>query len=419
MKKRPVLCAAAAAVLLAVLGMAPLLLCPAPQPQMPQRQTALPGPAPTAAPAMPAATPEQAVPAAPQPYRAVWVSYLEWQQVDFGSAAAFTADVRAMLQNIAAVGANVVLAQVRPFCDALYPSKLYPFSHLCTGVQGQDPGFDPLALLLQEAHALGLQVEAWLNPYRVQGGGQPAQLAAQNPAMLHPEWCKTTQDGRYLNPADPAVQAYIAAGVAELCQNYAVDGIHLDDYFYPTTDPDFDAEAFAAAAPGTDLAAWRRKNVNALVRQCCEIAHRYGVRFGIAPQGDPDRNTDTQYSDVALWLRTPGYVDYLAPQLYWGVHYGDGVHDLATLAARWAALPRAPGVALYAGLGAYRIGVGDGSGSEEWQTGNALARQLEVLHSLGYGGAALYRYGSLWQNTQTPALAAQEVAALAAAFGAG
>ena len=121
---------------------------------------------------------------------------------------------------------------------------------------------------------------------------------------------------------------------------------------------------------------WRRENVNALVDLCHATARRYGVRFGVAPVGDPEQNYALQYSDAARWLRQ-GTVDYLMPQLYWGQEYvkdGDTAHSLARLAGAWAALPRAAGVRLYAGLGAYRIGAGDGSDAgSEWVSGRALA----------------------------------------------
>ena len=354
----------------------------------------------------PSATPQSAQRAA-APYRAVWVSYLEWQNVDFSSAAAFSADCAAMLDHIAALGANVVLAQVRPFGDALYPSTLFPFSHLCTGVQGQDPGFDPLAILVEQAHARGLELEAWVNPYRLRAGGVPGQLCAQSPALAHPDWVKTTDNGLYLDPASAEVRQWIADGLAELCEQYAIDGVHFDDYFYPTTDPAFDAADYTASGSALPLADWRRQNVNALVRLCFETVHRYGRRFGIAPQGDPDLNYAAQYSDTALWLAEPGYVDYLMPQLYWGLDCTDRAHALDALADRWLALPRQQGTALYFGLGAYRIGQ-----DEEWCSGGALASQLLWLAGHGVEGAALYRYGSLFENTAFPALAAAEVQAL-------
>lgn len=382
----------------------------------------------------PAATPETAATPAPtlvttaapaahtDEYRAVWVSYLEWQHTDFSSQEAFAAEVGTMLDNIANLGANVVLAQVRPFGDALYPSDLYPFSHLCTGVQGQDPGFDPLAVLVQAAHDRGLELEAWVNPYRLQSGGTPEALSAENLANTHPDWVRSVESGLYLDPANPEVRDYIAVGVGELCQNYDIDGVHFDDYFYPTTAADFDADTYAAYCDGGGTLAlgdWRRQNVDDLVALCYRTAHEYGVRFGIAPQGDPDSNYQNQYSDAPRWLREAGFVDYLMPQLYWGLDYekdGDASHSLTELAGAWLALDRRAEVALYFGLGAYRIGEGDGGDRSgpgtEWQSGKALAAQADALAGLGGQGIGLYRYDSLFSNTLWPTLAAQEAEAL-------
>ena len=365
----------------------------------------------------PAATPAPtatAEPTAAAPYRAVWVSYLEWQQVDFSTPETFSGDIAVILDNIRNLGATVVLAQVRPFGDALYPSSYYPFSHLCTGQQGQDPGYDPLALLVQAAHDRGLALEAWVNPYRIQAGLTPA-LCGASPAKLHPDWVKYTDTGAYLDPANTAVRQYIADAVGELCTNYDVDGIHFDDYFYPTTDPAFDAADYAASGTALTQDDWRRENVNALVELCHATARRYGVRFGVAPVGDPEQNYALQYSDAARWLRQ-GTVDYLMPQLYWGQEYvkdGDTSHSLARLAGAWAALPRAAGVRLYAGLGAYRIGAGDGSDAgSEWVSGRALADQLNLLDRLGVQGAGLYRYASLFDASDYAGLAAAEVDAV-------
>ena len=365
----------------------------------------------------PAATPAPtatAEPTAAAPYRAVWVSYLEWQQMDFSTPETFSGDIAVILDNIRNLGATVVLAQVRPFGDALYPSSYYPFSHLCTGQQGRDPGYDPLALLVQAAHDRGLALEAWVNPYRIQAGLTPA-LCGASPAKLHPDWVKYTDTGAYLDPANTAVRQYIADAVGELCANYDVDGIHFDDYFYPTTDPAFDAADYAASGTALTRDDWRRENVNALVELCHATARRYGVRFGVAPVGDPEQNYALQYSDAARWLRQ-GTVDYLMPQLYWGQDYvkdGDTSHSLARLAGAWAALPRAAGVRLYAGLGAYRIGAGDGSDAgSEWVSGRALADQLNLLDRLGVQGAGLYRYASLFDASDYAGLAAAEVDAV-------
>ena len=375
----------------------------------------------------PSADPNPALPAGE--WRAVWGGYLEWAAMDFSTEDAFRAGVVQLLDNCAGLGLNTVLAQVRPFGDALYRSTLFPWSHLCTGVQGQDPGFDPLDVLLQEAHARGISVEAWVNPYRLRSSAaMPPNLADGNLANTHPEWVCTVDEGLYLNPAVSAAADYVVQGVAELVQNYAVDGIHFDDYFYPTTDESIDAAQFAASGAG-NLAAWRRENVTALVRAVHDTVKAADptLRFGISPQGNPDNDENQQYSDVTGWLASGGgdaVVDYLCPQVYWGqgfaLHNGSTRFAFENIVPAWLAYPRAADVALYFGLGAYRVGVGDGGSNENslsgWSTGRALADQVAFLREQGAGGWALYRYGSLFGPEQT-SLAAAECGALAAADG--
>lgn len=310
-------------------------------------------------------------------WRAVWVSYLEWVGMDFSSEAAFRAGAAALMDNCLSIGLNTVIAQVRPFGDALYRSTLFPWSHLCTGVQGQDPGFDPLDVLITEAHSRGLSLEAWVNPYRLRSSAKmPPALAENNLANVHPEWVCAVGEGLYLNPAIPEAADYVVQGVAELVQNYAVDGIHFDDYFYPTTDAALDAAQFAASGAG-DLAAWRRQNVTALVKAAHDAV---------------------KAADATL-------------------QSGSTRFAFENIVPEWLAMPRAASTALYFGLGAYRIGEGDGGANEDsrsqWCTGSALARQVERLHSLGAGGWALYRYDSLFRSAQ-PELADAERAALAA-----
>ena len=362
-------------------------------------------------------------------WRAVWVSYLEWAGMDFSSEEAFRAGAAELMDNCLSIGLNTVIAQVRPFGDALYRSNLFPWSHLCTGEQGQDPGFDPLDVLITEAHSRGLSLEAWVNPYRLRSSAKmPPALAENNLANVHPEWVCAVGEGLYLNPALPEAADYVVQGVAELVQNYAVDGIHFDDYFYPTTDESIDAAQFAASGAG-NLAAWRRENVTALVRAVHDTVKAADptLRFGISPQGNPDNDENQQYSDVTGWLASGGgdaVVDYLCPQVYWGqgfaLHNGSTRFAFENIVPAWLAYPRAADVALYFGLGAYRVGVGDGGSNENslsvWSTGRALADQVAFLREQGAGGWALYRYGSLFGPEQT-SLAAAECGALAAADG--
>lgn len=375
----------------------------------------------------PSADPNPALPAGE--WRAVWVSYLEWAAMDFSTEDAFRARVVQLLDNCTGLGLNTVLAQVRPFGDALYRSSLFPWSHLCTGVQGQDPGFDPLDVLLTEAHARGLSLEAWVNPYRLRSSASMPPILAENSLLnAHPEWVCTVNEGAYLNPAIPEAADYVVQGVAELVQNYAVDGIHFDDYFYPTTDPSIDAAQFATSGE-TDLTAWRRANVTRLVKAAHDAVKAADptLRFGVSPQGNPDNDRNEQYTDLSVWLTASGadaVVDYLCPQIYWGYGYtlssGSTRFAFENITAEWLALPRAESTALYFGLGAYRVGVGDGGANadsaSQWCTGSALARQVTDLRSAGAGGWALYRYGSLFRSDES-GLAAAERAALTALDG--
>lgn len=373
--------------------------------------------------ALPQSTLPPANPADALKYRAVWISYLEWANFDTTSEAAFTQSVAAMLDNCVSLGLNCIILQVRPFSDAIYPSEMFPWSHIVTGTQGQDPGFDPLAIFVEQAHARALALEAWVNPYRVRLGETlpKGELAAQNPAVLHPEWAVEAEGGLYLQPANPDAQQYIVDGVVELLQRYDVDGIQFDDYFYPTTDAAFDAALYAAQGNGKPLEEWRRENVNTLVRRVYEAVKQTkpDVIFGISPQGNNDQNYNTQYSDVGLWLSSPGYVDYIMPQVYWGYGYtlknGSTRFAFENIVAEWAAMPRDASVSLAMGLGAYRVGPGDGGANDQsqWQSGHNLADMVKTLQQTsGIGGFALYRYDSLFRAGEHEALAVQEQEAL-------
>ena len=358
-------------------------------------------------------------------YRAMWFSYLEWSGLNTADEASFTQGVAAVMQNCKALGLNTIIVQVRPFGDAIYLSKYFPWSHLLTGTQGQAPSYDPLAIFVQQAHEQGLRIEAWINPYRVKmSEATPSQLAQENAAVAHPDWVKEAAGGLYFDPANSEVRQYICDGVEEVLRAYEVDGVQFDDYFYPVTDESFDAEEYSAQGNGMSLGDWRRSNVNALVQQVYEMVQRVeqetgrSLVFGISPQGNNDNNYNTQYSDVALWLSTPGYVDYVMPQVYWGYDFtlqsGSDRFAFENIVSEWMAMPRDAAVQLYFGLGAYRVGAGDESStpSQEWQSGSNLARMAKTLDEKGAGGYALYRYDSLYRAGEYQALAAAECEAL-------
>ncbi len=349
-------------------------------------------------------------------YRAVWISYLEFESMNMSSEQGFVQDLSTMLDNTVSLGLNTVIFHVRPFGDALYNSSIFPTSHLITGTQGASLPYDPLEVAVRLCHERGLKIEAWVNPYRVQlSKSKPGSLASSNPAVGFmnsadkSDYVVAANDGLYYNPAYAEVQDLIVSGVVEIINNYDVDGIQFDDYFYPTTEASFDAAAYSKLGGGMDLSAWRRENVNELVQKVYNAvkATDASVYFGISPQGNNSNNYNQQYSDVNLWLSTPGYVDYIMPQLYWGFDYltasGREDYQFAKLSAQWASYPQAASVSLYIGLGAFRIGVGDGGANDqsEWSSGDNLARQIETLRSVsGIDGFALYRYDNLYKSSE-------------------
>ena len=202
--------------------------------------------------ALPGALPAQAHGAPVQEeVRAVWVATvynLDYPARGTTDAGALRQEADEILQGCAEMGMNWVILQVRPTCDALYPSDLFPWSRYLTGRQGSAPsgGFDPLAYWVERAHALGLELHAWINPYRVTRGGQGDYdtLAPNSPALLHPDWVVEHDGNYYLDPGLPQVEELVLQGAEELVRRYDIDGVHLDDYFYPGSDFD-DAATFA------------------------------------------------------------------------------------------------------------------------------------------------------------------------------
>ena len=373
----------------------------------------------------------------PDEMRAMWISYLEWQHVDFSSEASAQKDIATMFENSKNMGINTVIVHVRPFSDAFYRSELFPFSHFMGGSQGHDPGFDPLVIMIEEAHKRGLRVEAWLNPYRVDNNKVGlGTLSADNPARQHPDWVMKVAGGLWYDPGLPQVRDLVRDGVLEIVENYQVDGIHFDDYFYPDVDAwenSFDADTFARYGGNMSLSDWRRANVDKLVSAVYEgiKAINPSVSFGISPQGNNENNYSRQYCDIKKWMATPGFVDYVMPQLYWGFAYrtpsGNNQYAFKNVAAEWAGYPRVDSVRLYAGLGAYRLGVAQGGGGRsgfgdggsnsqaEWESGHNLADMVVALRAQdGFSGFALFRYDSLFQGDD--ALSKNERAALSKAL---
>lgn len=346
--------------------------------------------------------------------RGVWVSTV--YNIDYPSAQGLTADqlrseADTMLDNIAQMGLNTVFLQVRPSADALYDSDIFPASRYVSGTVGQAPDgdFDVLAYWVEAAHARGLQLHAWLNPYRITKDGQSEYdaLPDDSPAKQHPEWTVVYEDNYYFNPGLPAVQELVVDGAAEIVQNYDVDGIHLDDYFYPGTDFADEATFARYGKDFDDIGDWRRNNVNELIAALDETLHEIDptLSFGVSPAGIWDnkannpKGSDTNgrssyaeiYCDSVEWIKS-GTVDYICPQLYWSIGYE--IADFEVLVNWWQQIVATSDVALYIGIGAYRAA--EAEPGDTWYGTDELQRQLTLLdNSIDIQGEVFFSYNSL------------------------
>lgn len=349
--------------------------------------------------------------------RGVWVASVF--NINFPSRQNLTtAEMKTELDNIVEnafnANLNAIFFQALPSADSLYKSELYPWSSVLTGTQGKAPqdSFDPLAYIIEKAHEKNIELHAWINPFRITANAEITldSLAENHPARLHPEYAVKYSDGKYyFNPGIPEVRAMLSGEAAYIASNYDVDGIHMDDYFYPypvsggTFD---DAAQYELYGGEMSLADWRRDNINQTVKMIHDAVKsanpdcRYGISpFGIYANkgsGTPVAGSDTNgleaynslYCDAVTWAKN-GYVDYLAPQIYWAFNTSAAPFDV--VARWWNANLDGTGVDLYIGHALHKI---------ESFPKNEIPIQAEFSRSLlCYSGSIYYGYAYLANNT--------------------
>lgn len=332
--------------------------------------------------------------------KAVWFAYLDIDSMLLNATKSeFEASVKDAMLRVANMGCNTVYVHVRAFGDAYYYSDHYAFTAAYSGTLGIRPDYDPLEIMIDEAHKLGLSFHAWINPMRTTTDARYSQMS--NEYTLKKWYNSPSTKGTYLvydsstkyywlSPAYPAVRQLICNGIAELVTKYKIDAIHIDDYFYPTTASSFDKDAFKASG-ATDLTVWRREVVSKLVAQMYSTVKSCNpsVLFGISPAGNISNNTDKYYADVITWCSSKGYMDYIVPQIYY--NYGDKLPFDTTL-VDWMNLVTEDSISLVCGIAAYKVGT-----TSEWKSGDVLKRQTDDVNSLSrYNGIAYYRYGSIF-----------------------
>jgi uncharacterized lipoprotein YddW (UPF0748 family) len=307
---------------------------------------------------------------------------------------------------------NAVVVQIRPTADAFYKSKLNPWSEYLTGTQGLDPGYDPLAFMIEESHKRGLEFHAWFNPFRVSTTLSNKKWAPNSVVSQHPDWVRKYGSQLWLDPGIPRVRKYVVDSIIEVVENYDIDAVHFDDYFYPypvsgASFPDNWAyETYHGAF--TNRADWRRDNINTFLKTMYAAikAAKNKVKFGVSPIGiwrnkasdptgsdtDGSASYDRIYADTKLWV-TEGWLDYIAPQIYWNIGFRAAPYEV--LLDFWVNVAKQnTNVHLYIGQAAYQVGT-----SGAWRNASELPHQLELSRASSVvKGHIYYNIDSLIKN---------------------
>ncbi|XYQ57060.1 glycoside hydrolase family 10 protein [Pectobacterium carotovorum] len=370
-----------------------------------------------------------------EPMRGVWlatVSRLDWPPVASvnvsSPASRITQQQEALtgkLDKLKSLGINTVFFQVKPDGTALWPSKILPWSDMLTGNIGEDPGYDPLQFMLDEAHKRGMKVHAWFNPYRVSVNTKSATVTelnrtlSQNPAsvfVLHRDWIRTAGDRFVLDPGIPEARNWITSIVAEVVARYPIDGVQFDDYFYAESSGSMlnDSETFKQYGQGFGSKAdWRRHNTQLLVEQVSHTIKQLKpeVEFGVSPAGvwrnrsHDAAGSDTRgaaaydeaYADTRLWVQK-GLLDYIAPQIYWPFARDAARYDV--LAKWWADVVKPTNTRLYIGVALYKVGE-PSKNEPDWTINGGvpeLKKQLDLNESVPQiKGTILFRENYLNQ----------------------
>ena len=298
-------------------------------------------------------------------------------------------------------GADTAFLQVRPFCDALYKSKLFPVSHVLSGKQGKDVSYDFLSIAVSLAHDRGIKLHAWINPLRISTDKTPSVLSDSNP---YKKWQNDDDEQNdryyfksgktiYLNPSYPQVRRLIVDGVREIVKNYKVDGIVIDDYFYPENDMDCDSEEYESYSNSAGLTYlsqknWRKGNINSLISSMYSAVHyeRKDCVFGISPQCNMENNEKIS-ADVSSWGSIRGYADYISPQIYVSEYHKTAPFE--KLLVQWRKHVTCKDVKLYISLALYKDGTDADEGTWLLKKTN-IADQTALAKKHNADGVILY-----------------------------
>lgn len=356
--------------------------------------------------------------------RAVFISYLEYQSYLRGcNKEKIEEKLNEMITELDAFGFNTLIVQVRSFSDAIYSSKIFPSSKTIVEKEGDDLPLDMLSFFVQAAHEKGMRVHAWINPYRIRSCVDASGISIKNPCF---KWLGTSKvasvDGKgiFYNPGSDEVLELILEGIREILENYDVDGILYDDYFYPSDEIDEEYYIKYQEEGGTlTKEEYHFMRINLLVQKTYELVHSYDKKFGVSPEGNIENNYESSYADVKTWLSNSGYVDYIMPQIYFGF-LNERKPYIETL-NEWSHLITNEDIALIPALAFYKVGTEDQyalTGSSEWLSNdNIIMKQIIASRAVcKYQGFSLFRYEYLFGKNYETSTTLNELSSLKKLF---
>lgn len=338
--------------------------------------------------------------------RGVWITYMElsMENEEDKSEKHFTQKFTKIADECKDFGFNTLIVQVRPFCDAIYKSDYFPWSHILTGTQGKNPEYDALEIICKICNEKNLNLHAWINPYRISISKTPSEFSDNNPYISDNSLVIETESGIILDPSNEDARKLIVDGVAEIIENYDVDGIQFDDYFYPTDIENNDSAQYEAYVNSVgenssmNIENWRKANVNMLICETYRAVHntKDDLVFGISPQGNIDNN-DELYADVRSWCSCNGFIDYICPQIYFSLE--NPALSFEESLESWNSIEYAENVKLYVGVAGYKAGTDDDEGT--WLNENDILAQEynKIKNDDKAEGFMFYSYVSLGEDT--------------------
>jgi len=341
--------------------------------------------------------------------RSMYISYVELQDHirDAKDNETSKSNIISMLDNIKALDFNWVILHVRSHSDAIYKSDIFPWSANVSKEEGLNPGYDVLQFFIDEAHKRGIKLHAWINPYRIRSFVDKTTISAENPAFLmfdSRDVSVIEGKGIWYNPASIKVRELIVDGIKELVENYDIDGVHFDDYFYPNQDIDNEEyDEYKNSGGELSLSEYRLNNVSVLIKEVYSAIKKIkpNVLFGIAPEGNIDNNYSSNYIDTRMLLANEGYIDYIMPQIYYG--FFNEAKPFIDTVNMWNSLIKVKTIELIPALAFYKVGTIDNyarSGYEEWTTSSdVIMKQILISRYMSnYKGFSIFSYNYLFEN---------------------